>query len=556
MFQRRFVDRLAALTIQAHHSRIQNFARADWGRRMTEQNEIAEAASDTQRYITIFEQLEREYDVCEWRCGGVRIWPLVKFVLAQEMFDYVKEKNLVHFRRNFHVGRKLSFVSQVLATDLADRVLSPLRQADICLFIYDTLRHYRVGERWFSIFQDPLLHFCQELGLQLSTLELVNAYPPRSPRLHRSHSLTFSLAAAKVLSRSPLLGWRLRADIDRVLERIDACRHVLGVTDIEPLKREIAAAILFLFAAAEIFERSLRVIRPRLTLMCNYYSITGLAFCLASHRLGIRSADISHGASGHYHYAYGGWSPAPPGGYELLPYDFLTRTEEDAAALSSLYEGYPDRRAPVVVGDLAGHAWRENAFGVAESARQTLEQVRPRRAGTGGRLEVLIAVQSPDGLPSVYLEVMQRVGDWCFFWVRIHPGYIGDLAIAALPVPADSYNMIQATAQPLFALLERADVVMTETSSVAEDARTRGIPSIITHDVGRFMYRDHIQAGRMLTGSSADEIVASLKRIREASSPRPTAFSKEEFELQRARLKAYLAANAAGYAHDGRISNR
>jgi hypothetical protein len=310
------------------------------------------------------------------------------------------------------------------------------------------------------------------------------------------------------------------------------------------LKREIATAIRFLFAAAKIFERSLKIIKPRLALMANYYSITGLAFCLASRRLGIRSADISHGASGQFHYAYGGWSSAPPGGYELLPYDFLTRTEEDATALSSLYEGYPDRRAPVVVGDLAGHAWRENAFGIAEPARQALEQVRPRRTGAGGRVEVLIAIQSLDGLPSVYLDVMRRVGDWCFFWVRIHPAYIGDLTIPTLPVPPDSYNMIQATAQPLFALLERADVVLTETSSVAEDARTSGIPSIITHEMGRLMYRDHIQAGRMLTGSSADEIVAAIRHVRESSTPRPATHSTEFF-LQRQRLNAYLIENAA-----------
>ena len=46
-------------------------------------------------YLEVFDRLEKEHKVGQWECGGVHVWPLVKFLLAREIFDYVKQKGLV-----------------------------------------------------------------------------------------------------------------------------------------------------------------------------------------------------------------------------------------------------------------------------------------------------------------------------------------------------------------------------------------------------------------------------------------------------------------------------
>lgn len=487
-------------------------------------------------FIDIFDRLERDHGVTEWRCGQIYIWPLVKFIVARDIDRYVKKKGRFNLHHGFNLQQKVAFTVNSIRGEI-DNLRNPLGQADICLFTYETFRHYQIGEHWFNIFQDPLEHVCEELGLRLTTLELSNIYPPRRPHLNATHSTSLALTLIKGLPGLQHYQAYLRDDIELLNNRLDACSDVLRVEEINALKHELNMNIPFLFAAADVFERRLKIIQPSLGLLANYYSMTGLAFCLACYRSKIRCADISHGVSGQYHYAYGGWQNTPEEGYELLPNDFLSRTEEDAQALDSLIEGSPAYRPPIVVGDLAAHAWRQNLYHIADAPRAILKDIH---SGKGEKLQILIAAQHIYNLPPDYLEVMKQTQDWCFYWVRFPPNYMNDVSDLSLPLPDGTYNLSEANSLPLFALFECADTIMTETSSVAEDARSWGIPSIITHEIGQLMFQERIEEGGMIGAMSVDETIEALKKIHDKKCRLEQSYSVQDINNQRQNLVSYL----------------
>lgn len=477
-------------------------------------------------YLEVFDRLEKEHKVGQWECGGVHVWPLVKFLLAREIFDYVKQKGLVPLAG---AKKRLLFAAS-LGADFMSR--APATPADICLLTYSSCRQYRVGDKWFNIFQDPLLYLGN--GSTVTTLEVLNTYPTRKPPLNRTHSITLPVLGARILSHR-LTPRRLKNEIAEVLRQIEQHSDVIGPTHVDSLKQSASEAIPYVFRLADVFQRHLENLRPRLGLLSAYYNLTGIAFCLACRRMGIPSADISHGSSGKSHYAYAGWYGAPNSGYELLPRDFLTRSEWDAEAPEALFRGSSFHRPPTVVGDLASHVWRENGYRMAQPARTTLDRIR----GRDERTEVLIALQDANGLTPLLLEVMRKLSGQCFFWIRLHPMYVTNPRDFQVDADASCFNVVEATSQPLFALLERVDAVISESSSVAEDALPWGVLPIITHEVGRFLFIEHIEQGRMIYAPNSSEIITALTEAGE----RLELDYRAALASQRKNLNAYLAAS-------------
>jgi hypothetical protein len=453
-------------------------------------------------FLDVFDRLENEYEVTHWRCAGLYVWPLVKILLARELFTYVKEKNLV-LLHGLGLRRQTQFAGSVVRREFTS---APVAPADVCLLTYNSFSQYQVDGRWFNIFQDPLVHFGG--GLPMTTLEVLNTYPLRQPALHRTSAITLPVLTARFLS-SRRRSAALRADIDRLLAKVDACREIIGSPAIEPLKASIATSVPYVVRLSEAYQRALERVAPRIGLLSCYYNLTGFAFCLACRRMGIDCADISHGSSGKEHYAYGGWNHSPAQGYELLPRDFLSRSERDARAPMNLVAGSSFHRQPRVVGDLAAHAWRANAFGIADAPRRSLDRVHAR----DGRLEALVALQDIRQVPENFLQAMRAMADRCFFWIRMHPVYATEAGRIPVPLEPGTFDIVNATQQPPFALLERVDAVITESSSVAEDALPWDAMPIVTHEVGRFLFSEYIEQGRMIFAPDAQALTAAITSL-------------------------------------------
>lgn len=495
------------------------------------------------RFTDVFFELENNFGASYWRCGNVYIWPLVKFMIAREIDDYVGGKTMIHLSRDFSARRWASYASQIASECVSSLFDSKAEKADICLLTYNTFRHYPVDGRWFNIFHDPLRHFSNIAGKSVATLEILNVYPARRPHFSPTHPVSLEMAIARAAGLAGITPGIRKSELNDLHAKIESVREVIGLDNLEPLLRRVDDGIGTLFMLARFFERYLGKIAPRRVIMANYYSVSGLALCLAASRLGIPSADISHGSSGQLHYAYSGWQGHPKGGYEILPRDFLVRNKGDGEALTTLVAGGTHHSEPTLVGDLADLAWQDNAFGLAEEARRFLERSIGSFLHEEKQLDVLVAVQNLDSLDENLLETMRRTSSWCRFWVRCHPIYLAKIDMFQMPQDLAVPDIKAVTTTPLFALLERVDAVLTESSSVAEDGLSWGVPAIITHPFGQKMFENYIASGQMMQAATVQEIVAKLELLRDRKQAGiRTDTQSVPNEVKRANLLAYLAA--------------
>lgn len=495
---------------------------------------------ESARFNKVFQQLEAEFDVKSWRCGGIPVWPLVKFFLAREIDDYVSGKNLVHLTRGFRAGERLRYAAKIAGDRLTNNGIRP-GKADIALLTYNSFRHYELGGRWFNIIQDPLQFFAQESGLSVETLEILNIFPPREPPCSRTFSITVDTVLAKLTAR---MGWapNLRqSELKELHAKIRPAESIIDVGDLASFFSRLDAAIRNLFTLARLFERKITQISPRQVWMANYYSLSGMAMCLAATRLGVPSVDVSHGSSGELHYAYSGFEGHPRGGYPMVPNYFLSRHVGDAKALKSLTAGSVVHHSPVVIGDMAAHAWRANAFDIATETRAKLTSATGTKGSDSKKLDVLIAAQTIEQLPPQLVEAMKAARNWCRFWVRFHPIYLQNINEFRPPEGLEIPDLVATTTLPLFSLLERIDVVVTESSSVAEDGLSWNLPAIVVHPFGQAMFQRYIDEGRMMAASTSDSIVAALSSLRtmKAAGAKLSSDSSEAAS-QKAALMSFL----------------
>lgn len=463
-------------------------------------------------FTEVFRVLEAEFPVKDWKCGNVPVWPLVKFLLARDLDEYISGNRLNHLSRGFRIGRQARYATTILADRLTNGSMRPQR-ADIALLTYDSFRHYHLDDGWFNIFQDPLRHFAAESGLVVETLEILNTFPPRRPAFARVFSVSADTVIANLVARmgfAPTLGEQELRGLNRAIER---ALDDIGIAAADGFYGRLNSALRTLFTLARLFEHHLAAIRPRQIWMANYYSVSGMAMCLAGSRSGIPTVDISHGSSGHLHYAYSGFNGHPAGGYPILPSYFLSRHEGDAKALESLVMNSSAHHPPIVVGDLAAHAWRDDAFGIASETRRKLDLATSDASVKKDKLEVLIAAQSIERLPKQVVEAMQAARSWCRFWIRFHPIYLRDIGDFSPPDGIEIPDLMATTTAPLFSLLERVDVVVTESSSVAEDGLYWDRPAVIVHPFGQNMFKDYIDEGRMLAANTSTEIAEALSSV-------------------------------------------
>lgn len=85
--------------------------------------------------------------------------------------------------------------------------------------------------------------------------------------------------------------------------------------------------------------------------MICYYSLEGMALCLACRKQGIPSIDIQHGIQGSGHRAYSRWTKVPQNGYELLPTLFWCWSDYEAETISDWGEIAGNQHKAIVAGN-------------------------------------------------------------------------------------------------------------------------------------------------------------------------------------------------------------
>jgi hypothetical protein len=450
------------------------------------------------RYVALVREIERRFDVTEWKNGDAHLWPLARFDLYLDMYwDDVGDRP----------SRPRAWPVQ-----LAGRVLKPLvnlwrSRGDFdhwrgwlkpapAIFLGDgvSLDHIQ------GVYQDrqgeALMTALEERGLATALMqsgELVRL-PWRRPTFAANLVEAWGVLLSPLFARGSMLP-------DHPAVTTFLARE--GVRAPSLAHAALARRARHLHAAAFLFERLLKSIKPRLAFVVSYYAGLGPAFVLACRRCGILAADLQHAPLEGAPMAYR-FDAYPAGGYSTLPGIFWSWTPEDAEAVRhgphrSLHGGPPQ-------------------LSVLAEAQEDWDRIF---AGDFAR-EILVALQPIGGhradWEKLAAEIEAAPSNWRW-WLRRHPASRPDQDAEfgrLLSLPLANVRTAEASALPLPELLRRVSVVLSLASGAAKEAAMFGVPAFFLSDEAEGPF------GSLIAGGRAAVIAMEEVRPRIAAlAPRP-----------------------------------
>lgn len=466
---------------------------------------------DSLQVLALIEELEASLPVTEWTLDGLRPWPLFRIDLAFSLDAYLVGHTppppVGAWTDRLRTARGLlAAAPQQARALLRDRAHEArLAPADAALLAMSTARRFKRQGRWYCSFSDPILDRLEEAGLRGVVLEFSPGGEQRLPRYRPSRRIQAWLDAQR---------WARPLDA----RRAGAVAALPGFSAVQALvrarsggwapdPRAWAKKLGQLRRMGGLFDRLLRRVTPRVGLTYGWYDPEGMAFGLACARRGVPVVDVQHGVQGPAHVGYARWR-LPPGGYELLPDLFWTWEEEDARGIRA-WAGEGRHRA-LAVGNLTVEAF------LRDPDLADLEPLPPR---SGGGLEVLVALSGRE-LPRLVVEAILRSPSTWRWWVRVHPAQRATLGeIERRLEGRERVEVRRATDLPLYALLARVDVVLTEVSSAIIEAAAFGKRAVICHPVGAELHAARVERGQAAVALEVGPVLAALERMAAPGAP-------------------------------------
>jgi len=450
--------------------------------------------------------IEKRHPVADWRIAGVRVWPLVRVWLYNDLFNSAVLQDAAPSSTSRHMTRVQRLIRARLRVATASwrdrKANAQLGSPADAVFYSDGVSFVKVEGVWYDKLFDPIIGWLRQRDARF--LLLTPMTEAHHPRRSASRFIQPRLDAIKVCA---------------ALRRGVAGEVNLPGFDAQLSGTRMNAALLFrlwnrLTALSDYFERVLSAAAPVRAFVNTYYSIEGMAFVLACRRLRVPVADLQHGLQGDHHVAYGRWLNLPNNGYELLPDEFWVWGELERRAID---DWTPYRRTyhqPVITGNAWLELWRSESDPFVHHA--VSEARRMRRADA--RRCVLVTLQW--GLPEEetlkLLRAIRMAPDDIQWWLRLHPLVAHDRRPIRSLIEQYGLRNVQIdgpTDLPLHALLKIIDVHVTHSSSTVIEACEFAVPSVVTSQDGAQFFQEQIAAGVATVATTDHEIVAAVNAL-------------------------------------------
>jgi hypothetical protein len=472
------------------------------------------------RYLTLVEEIERQFPVVRWQRGDLEVWPLARMELYLDMywenagrsrpelrpFPFRSLARLARPWRNAWRSRR----------DLAHFVASP--KPAYAIFLGDGVSLDFVNGSWRDRFSEPVIAALESRGL--TSFLMQNGDLSRLPW----HRETF--AANLIASR----GYQPHKDAANpiALPQLKEVVEFLERNGVQSASLEqdyLRRAANVVAATATEFERVLRIVRPTLAFVVTYYANLGHSFLLACRRLGILSIDLQHCAQEGAHKAYG-WSAVPQMGYAALPAIFWNWSEVDAAVIRKWTSGLERPWHRSLHG---GHTQLACLLGNSDSSAAAWDrQFESIGAGAIYDREILVALQPISGQRAQWDALAEQIRSaptsWRW-WIRRHPAsspqqdeeYVSLLSLRMANVVYE-----QASLLPLPALLRHMSVLLSLASGSAAEAAEFGVPAIFLLEDARGPFAGLIDRGlaKILPISAIPSAIAHTPKYPARPEPR------------------------------------
>jgi hypothetical protein len=425
------------------------------------------------RYVALVAQIERRFAVAEWKSGDADLWPLARFDLYLDMYWD-------------NVGAAPP-EPRPWPLRLAGRTLKPF--LNLWRSRYD-LGHWRCRAK-----PAPVIF----LGDGVSLDRVSGAYQDRQGEpvmaaLERRGHETFLMQSGELVR----LPWRRTTFAANL---VDVWGWIISPLFVRPAAlpdhKEVMAFLVqsgvrapsleraslirraqLIHAAAFLFERLLKRVRPKLAFVVSYYAGLGPAFVLACWRRRIVSVDLQHAPLEGAPMAYV-FDAYPQAGYSVLPVLFWSWTQKDA--------------------DSVRHGPHQSLRG---GPPQLADFVDDAQSFDGGfEREILVALQPiaghRDDWEALARQIEASPPSWRW-WIRRHPASrpdqdreFGRLINLCLP----NVRIAEASAMPLPALLRRMSAVLSLASGTAMEAALFGVPAFFLSEEARGPFGAFIESG-------------------------------------------------------------
>jgi hypothetical protein len=370
------------------------------------------------------------------------------------------------------------------------------------IFLGRPANRQQIDGLWYDRLFDPIADLLEADGLQTLLLE----YPPTGtryllPRYRPALSVRSAVTRRNVIAALRSVRPARLRDFDAFVQSVRVSHPGVAVVSALWVARQARSADLI----ARYFERFMRASGARVAFCSVYYTLVGLAFCLAARRAGIPSVDVQHGVTAG-NPAYEGWTQVPDEGFALLPSRFWCWSEADAMPV----RGWPATAQRCHRAFVGGHPW----LALWNSNQPVVSGLRAQGPDRhGAALAVLVTLNWSSGFSDQLKAIMQSAPrDWVW-WIRLHPlmgrerEAIRSWCLSHMGTRAE---VDSATDLPLPLLIEAADVHVTHNSTVIQEAARLGTPSVVIDARALDVYAAELSSGWAVFAGDVPAVGAAI----------------------------------------------
>ncbi len=452
--------------------------------------------------VKALNEIENSYPVEEWQINKIRVWPIIRKMLAARWSDiesfHPQKQSLLKKYEN-----KIFKIYQLLSSSLTLKQNAlPQYAADVLIFHDNVDRNILLKDgRWYDHNLDPIVDVLNDINIayisiEHTFLEKITKYP----FYDNSHVINMELFLHRLK-----YNWQNRETYsEKLIFFDDFLKRLRNEYDTVLCKKEVVHYANLVKNYADYFKKILIGKKIKVVFMKCWYSIEEQALSLACSEVGIPAIDVQHGVAGAgYNDAYNGWKKFPSNSsYELLPSFFLCWTWEDKYSIDSWATNYV------------------KAFCVGKSIEYSMKKIEQLTDAyylkyfIKGKKVILFSLSWGEDVPEWVINFIKNNNKEYVWLIRYHP-HIDIYQKKFTSALNGNENIIIEGVEniPLEMLLSRCYCNITMYSSVVIEANFYGKMSIVVHKNSERMYRELIDQGKVLKAYSADELSMSLKKI-------------------------------------------
>lgn len=440
-------------------------------------------------YIRLLHSAEDIFPVYEWKWLNIDVWPLLKVGLAFHLDDHAKTYNsasLLHHGTQMLKDRLSSFFAKLKDAEHEDTFET---KAEVVFLSLTVERGFKVRNHWYNLYCDPLIEKYNSEGY--STLLLESAlkgryrYPRYSPSVYVQPQLNILAAKSVLRDSSPdYFKWPEFRSFAQFMEQ------EAQVTEAEI--RSILKRLNLVRRWADFFKQVFSKVTPKLGIVVSYYGPLGMSFVQACHESGIPCVDLQHGVQGNNHIAYGRWHNIPQKGYSLLPSIFWCWDDTSKSNIDNWSYFAGKNHRSVLGGNPLMSEFANRNSSLTKYFDPLVDEVFKSYQNN-----ILITLQ-PGEISQILIDIIKvSPSDW-HWWIRLHPTSQNPPSelIECLERHAPGrFDWQNASRLPLYAILKKINVHVTNFSSTVLEAEKFGIQTVLLHKTGEEYYPNQIKAG-------------------------------------------------------------